>query len=167
MNTKTNLWSVKISSPERSEVVQRLAFTFGYCWPVGEKTVQYTDKNFLVFYPNEKVMRHSNGIVIDHHNEVSHVVSTFDDVLKFLINPPDVPKTKRIDNGGINFDLEINTEGDVFCGYHRIPTKLFDTVVEERNKLIGIENPKQKLHQVKFEYDSMSSRRKVRNILKR
>jgi hypothetical protein len=52
MNQKTNKWAYKVKNEQDSEVVQRIAFSFGYSWS-GEKVVHHQESKYLIFNPDE------------------------------------------------------------------------------------------------------------------
>lgn len=46
---------VKVESPEHSEYIQEMAFRYNFRWAVVGKEVQYTEKPYLYFYPDNDI----------------------------------------------------------------------------------------------------------------
>lgn len=98
MNNKTNVWAVKLGRQNASEMVQRLAFSFGYEWvnPIQKQNVSNLSATVIYFSPtNKKMMPMFRHINIE--NDVCKVCLSLEDVLETLRNPPvvKVEETKK------------------------------------------------------------------------
>lgn len=154
MNKKTRQFAVQVSSPGHSEAVQRIAFSFGYGWPMDGKNIIHTNAKFLVFDPEGMLIFWAN--LKSELMNVEIVISTFEEVIKLFNNPP-----KSVLSVG---NMNVWENGDVefpFAG--RLTSDGFDTVVREREKFIG-RTIKKNLPLVSFSYKSKSSGVKNRYI---
>jgi hypothetical protein len=149
---KYSPWAVAIESPNFSELIQRVAFSFGYQWPdVGytkNSQIKNTSCAYLVFDPNENEITYlAMPLDIQWLEDHSYpCVSTYTEVLKMFKNPPlivvDVLKT--------NF-CNINKTGDIFWKDGLFMSGVaFDDLVKTRNEFLGRKPEKSKLPYVSF-----------------
>jgi hypothetical protein len=155
MNNKTNLWAAIVGTATFSEVVQRVAFTFGYEWESVGKEVTRTEHPVLVFDPNNKFITY-------YHDQrtvgsfVCKVCVTLDQVMDTCKNPPKVKKEEKIG------DVEVFEDGSVLVGgKYSLSNNDVETVITARNRLMG---KKQKLAAIQFSYDSPTSGQKLRRL---
>lgn len=89
MNNNTNVWAVRLGRPNASEMVQRMAFSFGYEWanPTLKQTVSHKDAPVIYFRPTNKLMVPvSRPINIE--ADVCKICLTLEEVLVTLQDPP-------------------------------------------------------------------------------
>jgi hypothetical protein len=154
MNNKTNKWTVFISSPNISEAIQLVAFSYGYSWEAYGKKVSYTDKPYLVFDPDLKIIYYNEnreylkGVcckIVENVQNVSEAV----DLLK---NPPVVAKDEcKVGD----FTIARNGDVSIFKGTTEdvIEGETFDDLVVQRNKFLGRDvKPKVRYPEVAFKY---------------
>lgn len=160
MKSNTSKWAVEIGNEKISEAVQRIAFSYGYNWTGVDNRVQYTDRPFLVFDPDDKIITYSCNR--EHLKEKGYeIVLYIDKMVELFNNPP----TADLKVG----DFTIRKNGDIML-YNGVIVAgdKFDKVVNERAKFLKREDPvalKRKLPVVQFVYTSQNSGRKVRNVL--
>jgi hypothetical protein len=160
MNPNTNKWAVEVATPNVSEAIQRIAFSYGYRWPVGPaegEMVSHTNARFLMFTPDGNTIQWANYRQ-DVEAYVNQIVATFDKVVDLFKNPPQ-NKLK------VGADILVSKNGDVQAGVWTIHAELFDKLVAERAVFMGKEPVKPKLPVAMFVYTSKSTGRKSRNVL--
>ena len=164
MNPNTSKWAAEVSTKNISEAVQRIAFSYGYRWPIGpvngEKVTQ-TQTRFLVFNPVDKSITYIHDRFTA-EGYVSQIVSTFDQLVNLFTNPP--ANVLRVGSS-----IMVTKDGNVNVGALVLGADLFDKVVVERDIFLGRNKPvevvKKKLPLVQFTYTSKTSGRTVREVL--
>lgn len=158
MNKTVNKWAVEVGTPENSEVIQRLAFSFGYHWAANSTEVILTNTNFLIFEPKSKEITYWNsrdGVVL----WVCQIVVEFDKALSLFKNPPN----NIFEVGG----FQITSTGDVIHAMETITSDVFEKVVAEREKMLGRKPekaPKSKLPNVHFRCGTVSCQLLVQHV---
>lgn len=96
MNKNTNIWAVKVGRPDLFEVVQRIAFSFGYGWSSlrDNKVVINKDVLFIYFNPVNKMMIPITRSTINVELDVCKICLSIEEVLDTLKNPPVVKVEK-------------------------------------------------------------------------
>jgi hypothetical protein len=164
MNNKTNTWATVVLNPTLSEAIQRIAFSFGYNWPLsGKLEPKYTDATVLYFNPNDKSLTYgfsTDGL----QTEVCKVCNTLEGVIELLNNPPTINKVGPLKLFKDGSALALQGTNSVV-----ISKDDFDKAVVVRNELLGQKekNKKRSLPIVTFKYDSISitEKRRKREIL--
>lgn len=175
MNTKTNTWAALVGSPAISEVLQRLAFSFGYKWP-GYTSVEVVNTSYpvLFFNPDRKTI----GFAFDTKSVdlmACKLCVTLDQVVELLKTPPDMKEewVKLCDG------TTVYKDGSVLFGSGPRSAAVCSTEMEEvikaRNKLMGKEEKekekekekeeKKVLPVIQFRYSSPSSGERLRKLM--
>lgn len=158
MNKRTNKFAVEVGSPNISEAVQRIAFSYGYNWIGSGKVpneVKYTDSKFLCFDSVHKSITWASN-KFDLVSIMNQIVNTFEDAMVLFKNPPKVSAMVGTSEIFVNGDVKIG-------GIVTVDSEMWEKLVKERNAYLGHKDVK-KLPVVTFSYSSKSSGKTIRKV---
>ncbi len=125
--SKPQPFYIKIKTPIESEMIQRIAFSFGFKWVQGQ-TPEYLTSPFLGFYPQDKslVFCGSESGMYDYQK-----VNSFDEL---MLRFNDLPEYKdMVDNG---HTIRIHSNGDVGIIGTGVILKNFDGIATIRKEFL-------------------------------
>lgn len=158
---KKNSWAFKVASPELSEAIQLVAFSYGYKWQGWQDQLEviFKDCKYLIFNYKEKTITWTNceSTVLAYTDKT---VTSFEDAIKLLQSPPtNFVRVKDFanicENGIIEFDYPVKalTSNDI------------NQINEARNKILNKTSVKKRmLPTVIFTYTSKHSGKKDRHV---
>lgn len=129
MNENTLIWAYKPESPEDSEMIQRVAYTFGYTWKYSP-VPSYCTAPFICFNPID--MRITYGVNEESmRNAVKEIVTSSQKALDFLKNPPKEPEFLLVG------DFKLYKDGSVEGSTNgKMTTEEFDKLNRKRDEYL-------------------------------
>jgi hypothetical protein len=136
MNTKTLIWVFKPANKVESEMVQRVAFTFGYAWSFpGGRNVHFTNVKYLLFIPENKCITCSNDESVV-KRDACRVVTDMNEAVQYFTDPVTVKLMKMKEVVEVE-NLTAYDDGSVSAGEVPLDAGEFDGFVKKRNALLG------------------------------
>jgi len=120
-------------NPEISKVIQEAAFSLGWDWRAGDKTVKCTDAVLHFSLVNKVIAQEDKGNtarLLQLQSETRHVVTDINELFEVLCNT-----VKPIIIHG--YPIKFNSDGSLKVGCQPISKEIVDEIIEQRKKAMA------------------------------
>ena len=145
MNKTTSVWAYRSETRSNAELIQRIAFSFGYKWSLSD-TPSYLEARYFYFDPATKEITYGvdDGMVTERANRIAY---TLKEAMELFKNPPEVePSSLKVGSITLFKDGTLRDgNGNLMKGED------FEKLVAERENFLGKRKPAM-YPMISFEY---------------